>query len=200
MDSFYSQNKYSKKKGSYTYYNPECKECTKEKLRVWRKENPEKQFLIDKKRREENPEYFKANRKRFYIENKDHEKEYYIKWTNENKDKLAMYRKNHRNHDITDEEWFACLDYFNRLCAYCGLSEEKQFELYNQQFHKEHVFHDGSNYIDNCVPSCTRCNTSKSDSKFNVWYSNNNEIYSKRRFNKIIRWMTVECFKVLNIS
>jgi len=29
LTEFYSQKKYSKKRGEYFYYNPECRECTK---------------------------------------------------------------------------------------------------------------------------------------------------------------------------
>ena len=101
-----------------------------------------------------------------YENNKEHEKEYYKGWINNNKDKLPMYREAHQDHDITDEEWFTCLNHFNNSYAYCGLSEQEQYKLYNEQFHREHVIHDGSNYIDNCIPACTRCNTSKSNSEY----------------------------------
>lgn len=147
----------------------------------------------------------KESRKKLKGEYSKKQKEngYYKKWQHENPDKISGYnrdRKMNKEHDITDEEWYACLDYFDNRCAYCGLSEQEQFSLYGEQFHKEHVIHNGSNYIDNCVPSCTSCNTSKNVKEFNDWYNKNNKSFSKRRLNKIIKWMTEECFNALNLQ
>lgn len=188
-----------KNKSSPDSFNPYCKECTKLRLKRWRKENPEKQINIDFVRRTNNPEYFKKKRRNYYENNKEREREYYKKWINENKDRLPSYRNNSRKHDITDHEWLACLEFFNYECAYCGLSEVEQVKKFNHQFHKDHVYSDGSNYVDNCVPSCASCNTSKSDTNFNDWYNESNPNYTKRRLNKIVKWMTKECLKALNL-
>jgi hypothetical protein len=123
-------------------------------------------------------------------------------WRQNNPDRIREYNKDrtmNKKHEITDQEWFDCLDFFNNSCAYCGLTEQKQIELFGEQFHKEHVIHNGSNYIDNCVPSCTSCNTSKHDSEFNEWYNKNNPNFTQKRLNKIIKWMTEECFNTLNL-
>lgn len=193
---FYQQEKTYSNGEPYIYVHPECKECTMKNSTKWRKENPE-QYKVFYTNRNQKP-YFK--KKMRVAANKQREEGKQDTWRKNNPDKVKMYNKNHRNHDITDQEWFDCLDYFNNNCAYCGLPEEIQYKLYNEQFHKEHVIHDGTNYIDNCIPSCTRCNTSKHDSEFNDWYNEENDIFSKRRLNKIIKWMTKDCFKVLNLQ
>jgi 5-methylcytosine-specific restriction endonuclease McrA len=129
-------------------------------------------------------------------------KNYQSNWRKENPDKVKEYNKDrnmHKKHEITNEEWFECLDYFNNSCAYCGITEEEQVRLYGEQFHKEHVIQNGSNYIDNCVPSCTSCNTSKNTKEFNDWYNYKNINFTQKRLDKIIEWMTEECFKTLNL-
>lgn len=121
-------------------------------------------------------------------------------WCRNNPDRIKTYQEQHRIHNIVNEEWFACLDYFNNSCAYCNLTDEEQLILYNERLHKEHVIHNGSNYIDNCVPSCKACNASKSDKEFNDWYNEDNITFTQERLDKIVRWMTSDCFDVLNIE
>jgi hypothetical protein len=195
---FYKQKKYDEQNNPYYDLTNWCKVCYKKKARDWAISNPDK--MKEALRKQESKESRKKY-KRAYSK-KQRENGYYKQWQQENAEKIYEYnskRTMNKKHDITDEEWYACLDYFNNSCAYCGLSEEEQFELYNENFHMEHVDHNGSNYIDNCVPSCTSCNVSKFTFDFNDWYNENNEGYSKRRYNKIINWLTRECFKVLNL-
>ena len=191
---------YYKNKTSKDGFNPYCKECTKNRTRKWREANPEMAYLIEKRRRERIPERFKEVRRNFYEKNKEHERKYYNNWIANNKNKLATYRNAHNKHDITEQEWFECIDYFGRTCAYCGMTEEQQFNKYNENFHREHVIHDGSNYIENCVPSCTGCNTSKSDSEFSDWYNDSNVIFNESRLSRIVKWMTEDCMYTLNIK
>lgn len=194
-----SEYYYKNKSNGIDGYNPYCKNCAIEKASKWQDQNKDKHSKSQMK-------YAKTEKgKRTVLKESRKwrlnggQREYYI----QNKEKFLMYRIRNRkvkNHDITDEEWFACLDYFNNSCAYCGLSETDQFKFFNQQLHREHVNHSGSNYIENCVPACTTCNTSKHDIEFNEWYNENNESFSKRRLNKIIRWMTNDCLYVLNVN
>jgi len=187
---------YSNKSNNIDGLHPNCKVCTITKTKQWRVENPEKARSLSKEERERKPEYFKIHRKRHYINNKDKEKQRLKEWYQHNKDRLKYYRDNHRNHDITEQELLECKEYFKWSCAYCGLHEAEHLILFNEQLHKEHVIHNGSNGIENCIPACKACNSSKSDSEFNDWYNESNPNYSKRRLNKIIKWMTDDCFKI----
>ncbi|MCM3109985.1 HNH endonuclease [Lederbergia lenta] len=196
LSEFYSRKTESKTKGKFIYYNPECRECTKERSSQWAKNNIE-EYRASAKKYKDKPQSVINSRE--YLK-KYRENGKLRKWQRNNKDKVQVYQKQHRNHDITDEEWFSCLDFFERACAYCGLSEQEQLTIYNESLHKEHVAHDGSNYVDNCVPSCTKCNTSKSDRDFNDWFNENNPTYSKNRLEKVIYWMTEKCFEALNIE
>jgi hypothetical protein len=194
-----SSNFYKNKASSVDELHPWCKPCTIKKSRNNQNQNKDRHSKSQMK-------YAKTPKGKETVLNESRkwrknggQRSYYQK----NKDKHVNYRLRNntlKKHDITDEEWFACLDYFKNSCAYCGLSEENQYKIFNQQLHREHVNHSGSNYIENCVPSCTKCNTSKHDIDFNNWYNEGNEVFSKRRLNKIINWMTKECFKVLNLN
>ncbi|MFS0643778.1 HNH endonuclease [Siminovitchia sp. 179-K 8D1 HS] len=99
----------------------------------------------------------------------------------------------HKSHEISEEEWLLCKQYFNSSCAYCGLHEDDHYIIYagapkKTDLHKEHVDHDGSNKIDNCVPSCQTCNSKKWAFTLDEWYTEENEHYSEERLNKILRW------------
>jgi hypothetical protein len=194
-DYFYN-NKSNKKDGLNTY----CIHCVFKRAQKWVDDNPEK-YKEQKLRKVENKTDIQRQRSRDAA-NKNRKEGYQKKWRKEHPDKIREYNKDrqtHKKHEISDEEWFDCLDFFDNSCAYCGLSEEKQYEMYNEQFHKEHVIHNGSNYIDNCVPACTSCNVTKNIKEFNEWYNEDNPNFTEDRLDKIVKWMTEECFKTLNI-
>lgn len=108
---------------------------------------------------------------------------------------MSIYRKNrqHKNHNITDEEWIACKEYFNNECAYCGLPLREHWIMYSGNkilgdFHKEHINDNGSNDLSNCIPSCKSCNSQKWETPFEQWYNKNNPRYTKEKFKKILKW------------
>jgi hypothetical protein len=55
-------------------------------------------------------------------------------------------------------------------------------------FHKEHVNHEGSNDLSNCVPSCKLCNTSKHVQELEEWYKRQ-PYFSEERLQKIYKWI-----------
>jgi hypothetical protein len=191
-----------KNKSSKDGLHPWCKECAINKQRNIYWSDPILGREKKKEWRDNNKESHRNMIKEWEKKNEEHLKESRTAWRRGNPDKVREYNKErnmNKQHDITDQEWFGCLDYFNNSCAYCELSEQEQFDLYNEQFHKEHVIHNGNNYIDNCVPSCTSCNTSKHDAELSEWYCEKNYNFTKERLNKITKWMTEDCFEVLNL-
>jgi hypothetical protein len=190
IDSFYKQKKRSKKNGEYIYYNPECKECTKQRSLKWHKDNPEKAKVA----------YVKRNRSENWriklreSSKKKVESGYSKKWQNENKDKLKIYNDKHRSHAISDEEWKTCKEYFNYSCAYCGLPESEHYIRYSGktilgELHKEHVVHAGENDISNCVPSCRSCNSSKRQYDFEYWFKERSYTFNQVRLEKVLSWI-----------
>lgn len=177
--------------------HPECRECSKNRAHAYLKAHPE---------------WNNERTKRIYAENRFNQRErerkcarayrqsdLYKKWCAENQDRLRKYRENHKFHDITDEEWQHCKDYFNNACAYCGLPIEEHFNNYRDglklyDLHKEHVFLDGGNYIENCVPACRQCNSSKRIYDFESWYKAQ-PFYTEERYNRIISWIMKDSLK-----
>lgn len=192
LSEFYSQDKFSKHKGNYIYYNPECKECSKKKAKKWASKNPE--AVKASKRKYNNTEIGKSKIRESTKERRRSGK--YKEWQKNNSDKLNEYSKNHRNHAISNNEWELCKKYFDYSCAYCGLSEEEHRKLYNQQLHKEHVLHDGRNDIKNCIPSCKMCNSSKHIATLNQWYNIKNPNYTRCRYLRIYKWIRFDAKKI----
>lgn len=198
LSEFYSQNKKKSNGEEYIYYHPECKVCTKKNAEEWRHkpENREKWLQINKNKNRQ-PKYQKMMKEASRLQRERGEQK---KWRKENPEKISIYNKDrrHKNHDISDQEWFECLDFFNDSCAYCGISEEEALITYGQRLNMEHVDDDGVNDITNCVPSCKGCNSKKWVFGLNEWYNEDNPIYSKRRYNKIIKWLLSFAVKQIN--
>jgi hypothetical protein len=112
-------------------------------------------------------------------------------WQQSNPSKIKVYNKNHRNHDITEQEWQACQKAFNYCCAYCNKTLKEQKEQNKEQFHKDHVDHEGYNDIRNCVPACTQCNTIKHKKSIEFLLEQNIiEGFTQKRYNNILLWIT----------
>lgn len=203
LSEFYSQKKRSKKLGEYIYHQPYCKECAKKKTVKWQEDNEEvyrEKMKIRSERRWERPE------KKVYQRNWAKEQRvigYYRDWQGNNKDKIKLYNEQHRDHDISDVEWFSCKEYFNNECAYCGLHINDHYIVYGEKltktdFHREHVHHDGANDLSNCIPACRDCNSNKWKYEFAEWYSDKNELYDVNKLNKIVQWLETDYLKYIN--
>lgn len=186
LNDFYSQKKKPKDSDEWIYYNPECKECTKKRTYKWRENNPEV-YKVHYDKRNRTTE----QRKRVYLHSKRRsETKEHRKWQRQNKDRIKIYIINRQNkiHEFSAEEWESCKKFFDHSCAYCGMSEELHKEVHKQQLHKEHVEHNGSNGIDNCVPACRPCNSSKRTYSLNEWYLKQ-DFFDTNKLNKICEWL-----------
>lgn len=188
IEYFYLVNKSKPEKG----FKAECKKCTVKGSMKYRKEHPDKKYINDKKY-SETPAGRESKRKSFKKRYQDGTIQI---WIDNNPDKMKKYiqDRRHKNHNITDSEWENCKKYFNYTCAYCGLPLSEHY--YTRKgvtklgdFHKEHFDHEGKNDLSNCLPSCGSCNDQKWKFPFNVWYNKNNERYSQKRYEKIIKWI-----------
>lgn len=187
LSEFYSQNKVRSNGSPYVYYNSRCKECVSTNALQWSKDNHDRKLELHKihnskpKRRRD---IYESNRRRS-------EDGKYREWQKENKDKLRQYasQRQHKTHEITEQEWTDCKEYFESQCAYYGLTHQEHLDVYGQDLHKEHVDHKGSNSLSNCVPSCKSCNGSKHTFDFEYWYRERSGKYSEERFRKITQWL-----------
>lgn len=178
---------------------PWCKECTKEKAKNSNADIERRKYLSRKwKQDPENRESVKRSHKKYK------ERGGQLNWERNNKDKLKKYRiirKMNKSHDITEVEWNQCKKYFNLECAYCGLHISEHFNKFKgdmiwTDFHREHVDHNGSNNLSNCVPSCKTCNSSKNEFEFEYWYKERSNNFDENRFNKIIQWLDKDYKKI----
>jgi hypothetical protein len=189
-DNFYMMNKLKPQKG----FMAECKDCIKKKANEYGHSHKEKKNKIDREYREANKAERKVKEKVWRDNNKENLYNNLKKFQKNNPDRLKYYNNQHSNHDITTKEWESCKKYFNHRCAYCGLPIEEHYITRKGitklgDFHKEHVVHKGSNGLDNCVPSCGSCNSSKWEHPFENWYNKENINYTEERYQKIIQWL-----------
>jgi len=189
---FYMRNKSKPERG----LNSECKKCAREKsLEKFYKLSPEKREEYKLKRNKEK----ELIRNRIWFQNnRDKKKEYMKEYYKQHPEQMKMYAERHRNHDITPNEWKSVQQYFNYSCAYCGKSLEEQYKDYKQQLHKEHVDHQGSNDITNCVCACSSCNSIKHTKTLDEFYESNDILqFTKDKYDKIIKWITEDCFQYI---
>lgn len=169
---------------------PYCKKCNIKQSMKWIKNHPDKRKVSNRK---QNSKYTHKISRRNAEKNRREDGTTKI-WRLNNLEKIKIYNKKHKKHDITKEEWNKCKEYFNYKCAYCGLPLKKHLikyngNLINGDFHKDHVQHKGSNKLNNCVPACKQCNSEKNIFTLKEWYNKENIKYSKERYDKILQWI-----------
>ena len=84
------------------------------------------------------------------------------------------------------EDWKDAMLYFRGECSYCGRKQSRSVRLTKD--HVVPVNKGGKTVRENIVPSCERCNSSKSDSDMEEWYSKQS-FYSTDRLTKIYNWI-----------
>jgi hypothetical protein len=188
---------YKNSKNSIDGYFPYCKNCNINKMYRWRENHPE---YLEKENNRTNKSYHNDKKYKQRVINNSNNRRIngkHEEWQRKNPSKLKQYAKQrqNKNHNITKSEWKACKEYFNYSCAYCGLSITEHYIQYRKMiilgdFNKEHVKHDGSNKLNNCVPSCKSCNSKKYKHLLEEWYNRDNPNYTEERYNKIIKWTT----------
>lgn len=179
---------------------PYCKKCNIKKSKQWGLRNYEhsRKASRDWYQSEGNRERKNQRDREWRKLNKEYKKEYQLQWQRENKDRVKEYREQHKAHDITEEEWKGCLEYFNYSCAYCGTHQDKAKEKQGNLLHKEHVAHNGTDNLSNCIPACKSCNSKKWTFKLDEWYNLRNPIYDKNRMNRITKWLTEDYKQYIN--
>ena len=186
---------YTNKSNGIDGYNPYCINCTKKRAVKYQEENPEKMKEIYRRRDAiKTPIKTERARKAAKVQRLrgDHKK-----WRAENRDKVREYskkRSQHKKHEISKEEWGNCKSYFDNCCAYCGLHSSQHFRNWGEvpkkiDFHKEHVDHEGTNDLSNCVPSCQSCNSQKWTYSLEEWFNENNPKFNQDRLEKIKSWL-----------
>jgi 5-methylcytosine-specific restriction endonuclease McrA len=176
--------------------------------------NKKYQSANGKKYRKEHKETIALSSKKYYLKNKDKYNEYSKKWKNEHKDKAKFsclkYRKAHMEKvynwnnarrsrknclesSLTNEQWEEIKLHFDNKCAYCGKEESLTRE------HFIPLSKGGEYTINNIIPVCKSCNSSKLDKDFFEWYPKY-RYYSKKRENKILRYLNYKNNKTQQLT
>lgn len=184
-----------------------CKECDKAYRKKHYQENRESI-------REKQNEYLK----RYYVENKDDILEYkrgyyqenredilykYREYRLSNKEKINEYKRNYKRNNrhlfnqyrqkrralkrslpnsFTVDQWETAKSHFYNLCAYCGRDKELQ------QDHFIPLSAGGEYTVNNIIPSCVSCNSSKGNRSFFDWY-HGYKYYSEERSRKVLDYL-----------
>ncbi len=191
-----NKDKISERQREY-YENNKEKEL--ERKNEYRKANHEKVLKSKKKYREANKakiaecdkKHYEANRDKIlaYCEaNKERTREVRKKYLEKNKDKHAIDEQRRRakkrklSATLTSKQWNIIKQHFDNRCAYCG----KEVPLAQEHFMP--LSKGGHFTLDNIIPACKSCNSSKQDKLFLEWYSKFKH-YNKERENRILDYL-----------
>jgi len=179
---YHIENKEESNERCRAYYG-----ANSEKLKAYQREHPQHRATppYDDKQKERQRIYYELNtekviaRKRKYrLCHKDEYKMYF----NKSKAKRKTMAINVLV-TFTNTQWDSCKREFDFRCSYCG-KEVK--ELAQDHFYPLSL---GGNYtVENIVPACTSCNSSKSNKLFIVWYPKQ-KFYCKSREKKILDYL-----------
>jgi 5-methylcytosine-specific restriction endonuclease McrA len=157
----------------------------------WYEENKDTKI---KEYKEKNKEYIKCKKKEYLMKNKDSIRKYRQKYRQLNpelstKDKQVRKAKQKQlDSDFTVKQWKRCKKHFDNKCAYCG--EEGNMT----QDHFIPLSKGGEYTINNIIPVCRSCNSSKHNKDFFEWYCDQN-FYSKQREKKVLDYLRYESNK-----
>lgn len=186
----------------------ECKECSSKYDSEYRIKNKKSVINSKKKYYQENKEYVQRYKKEYGVKNKIRIAEYQLNYREDatNKEKASKYnnkyakenpekyrvicqrrraKKQLLSNTLTIQQWENIKKHFNNSCAYCG----KKLPLAQEHFL---ALNEGGEYtINNIIPSCKSCNSSKGTKNFDVWYPKYKH-YSKKREKIILKFL---CYK-----
>jgi len=185
-----------------------CKQCMKEynikryinqkdKLKLQTRtyyENNKEHYkeLFEKNSREyyqAHKERYKENHDKYRSENIEYYREYFKTYFVDNPEKRIEREARRKErmdklpYTLTGEEWSYIKSCFNNCCAYCGKIEEDELKENNKHLAQDHfisVVNGGGYSLENIIPSCITCNSSKHDKDFFEWYPNY-KYYDKER-------------------
>ena len=86
---------------------------------------------------------------------------------------------------ISDEQWLACLSYFDGQCAYCGTTRGRL-----TVDHLVPQSKGGTSTLNNMVPACEACNQRKADHEWREWMMSQ-EGFSQDRMNRVYTWRRI---------
>lgn len=169
--------------------------ANREKLLLISKENSKRNTMLGQNnKRKEKQKIYRMNRKvseyckQWYIENKEKISENHKQYFKTHLEEFRIYNQKRRAlkkslvSNLTTKQWINIKLYFKNCCCYCG----KELPLTQEHFIS--VSKSGEYSLNNIVPSCQHCNSSKATKDFEIWYPTY-EFYSKKREKIILKFL-----------
>lgn len=157
-------------------YQSKNKKKISERMKVYNSKHKEINNKRSKKYHLDNIDKRKESGREWYKKNKKHANRLSKLWKKNNKKSISTYNRKRRNllynttGSHTEKEWQSKKMKYNNCCAYCGINEDILKNKYNdKKWHKltrDHIIpisKDGTDYINNIVPSCITCNSIKNN-------------------------------------
>jgi 5-methylcytosine-specific restriction endonuclease McrA len=171
-------------------YNKKNREKINAKNSQYRKENRAKCTEYTRQFKAKDMEKWRKYALEYSIKNKERiakrQSNYFQKPGVKEKSNLATQRyralKRALPSTLTNEQWETIKSHFNNRCAYCGR------ELPLAQEHFIALSKGGEHTINNIIPSCISCNSSKREKDFSEWYPRY-RYYSKKREKFILDYL-----------
>lgn len=183
--------KLKKEKAKETYKKWREQPKNIETMKLYRETNKEKLAIISKEYRDNNKERVDKVRRDYEFKNKGKIKSYHKKYAKEHPElfKASTQKRNAMKLSLkatlTIEQWKKIKDSFGNKCCYCG----KTAQLAQEHFIP--LSKGGEYTLNNIVPSCKSCNSSKKDKQFNTWYPTY-KFYSKKREKIILKFLGID--------
>lgn len=133
------------------------------------------------------------------LNNELYMKSYLKRWWRENRNASVQYSEKRRSLELglvstlTVEEWEWTLKHFDDSCCYCG----KRSKL--SQDHLIPVTKGGGYTLDNIIPACKSCNSSKHNKDFEHWYPSHKS-YDAEREIKILNFISQQEIKEMEVN
>ena len=140
------------------YKNPERR---REYGREWMRRNPGKAREAMRRWRQRHPEKHNAQGRDYYARHKQSLASYFATYIRTHRELRQAIRARRRSRELaaegnhTTEQWLALLRTYGHRCAYCDAAGPLEPD------HRIPLARGGTNYIENIVPACRRCNTRK---------------------------------------
>uniref|UniRef100_A0A6H1ZIK1 Putative homing endonuclease n=1 Tax=viral metagenome TaxID=1070528 RepID=A0A6H1ZIK1_9ZZZZ len=182
-------NREKMRKYSLDYYYRNKNEID-DKNKKYRELNKDKIKEYGKQYRGKNKDAIKERNRIYQIKNRDKANESVKRYRINNPIKIKTQKQLRRSMErgveanFSNEQWISCLKYFNNRCAYCGKKENIE------QDHFVALLEGGEYTINNIIPACKSCNSSKRHQAFMEWYLRQN-FYSETREKKIFRYLGI---------
>lgn len=84
------------------------------------------------------------------------------------------------------QDWKDAMIHFRGACAYCGQKQSRRIKLTRD--HVVPVTAQGPTTRENIVPACSRCNSSKSNFDYELWFKKQ-KFYNKEQYDLLMEWV-----------